>query len=131
MFELTKQGEQLSLKDVWTNPQSGYMSSPVLIDGHIYLHLQNTRFACIDAKSGKTTWTTKSFGKYWSMVAQGSQILALDERGELLLIRANPKQFELVSSRKVCSDSAWAHLAVAGQQVFIRSLNSLIAFDWK
>ena len=38
------------------------------------------------------------YGKYWSLVANEGQILALDERGDLLLINANPKSFYLIDS---------------------------------
>jgi len=54
----------------------------------------------------------------------------LDEKGELLLIQANPDEFELLDRRQVGAD-AWAHLAVAGDTVFIRSLNAITAYRWK
>jgi len=114
----------------WTNKVQGYMSSPVVIDGHAFLHLKNQRFACIDLATGKQNWITRPYGKYWSMVSNGQSILALDQRGDLLLIKANPQAFELVESRHVSDKSTWAHLAVSGDQVFIRGLDSLMAFKW-
>ncbi len=79
---------------------SGYMSTPVVIDGHAYLHLQNQRFTCINLKTGERTWTSQAFGKYWSLVAQGDRMLALDQRGVLRLIKANPKKFDLLGEIK-------------------------------
>lgn len=108
----------------------GYMSSPVIIGDHVYLHLRNQRFACIEFATGKQTWRSKPMGKYCSMIANGDKILALDQRGDLLLIRANPAKFELLSSRKVGDDS-WAHLAIRKNQVFVRNLNELIVFQWE
>jgi hypothetical protein len=35
------------------------------------------------------------------MVAAGDRMLALDERGELLLFRANPEKFELLDRKKM------------------------------
>ena len=115
----------------WENKSQGYMSSPVVIGSHAYLHLRNQRFTCIDLATGKETWTTKPYGQYWSMVAQGDRILALDERGELLIIRANPGKFELLDSRKISEASTWAHLAVCGDEVFIRELNAIAVYCWK
>ncbi len=115
----------------WENKTQGYMSSPVVIGSHAYLHLRNQRFTCIDLATGKETWTTKPYGQYWSMVAQGDRILALDERGQLLLIRANPEKFELLDSRKISDASTWAHLAVCGNEVFIRELNAMTVYSWK
>ncbi|REK24824.1 MAG: hypothetical protein DWQ42_12860 [Planctomycetota bacterium] len=107
------------------------MSSPVVYDGHVYLHLRNQWFICIDLASGETKWTTRPFGKYWSMVAAGEKILALDERGELLLIRANPEEFELLDRRQVSEESTWAHLAVCGENVYLRELEGLTAYRWR
>jgi outer membrane protein assembly factor BamB len=119
------------LREVWTNKVSGYMSSPVIVDGHLYLHLQSQRFTCIELATGASRWTTQPFGKYWSLVANGDKILALDERGELILIRANPEKFEQLDRRQISSDPTWAHLAVCGDEIFIRELNAMSAYRWR
>jgi outer membrane protein assembly factor BamB len=129
LFRVERAGDAWQVKEEWVNRFQGYMSSPVLIDGHLYLHMKNQRFACIDLSSGEERWVTEPFGKYWSMVANGKKILALDQRGELLLIRANPERFELLDSRKVADDS-WAHLAISDGEVFIRELNAMAAYKW-
>jgi outer membrane protein assembly factor BamB len=116
---------------VWRNKVQAYMSSPVVIDGHIYLHLRNQRFACINIESGKDVWITTPFGKYWSLIATGDHILALDERGELLLIHATPDKFELIDRREISTSPTWAHLAIAGEQIFIREQEAISVFNWK
>lgn len=130
-YELTQADGKMSVQQKWENKLQGYMSSPVLIDGYIYLHLRNRRFTCIEAETGEVKWTTQPFGEYWSMVAQGDRILALDERGELLMIRANPEKFDLLSQRKISSESAWAHLGNDGNQLFVRDLKNLTVYRWK
>jgi len=106
------------------------MPSPVVIAGHVYLHLQNQRFTCIELATGKTRWTSKPFGKYGSLVANGDKILALDDRGDLYLIRANPENFELLDSRKISEAATWAHLAVVNEDVVIRELNAVAVYRW-
>lgn len=131
MFDVKPGGSAMSLNDKWTNNTAAYMSSPVVIDGHIYMHLQNSRFTCVDAATGETKWTSSTFGKYWSMVTQGDKILALDQRGELLLINATPEKFDLVDRKKVSKQPTWAHLAVADDMIFIRELKAQAAYRWK
>ncbi len=97
-----------------------------------YLHLKNQRFTCVDLKTGQPKWTTpKTFGKYWSMVAQKDRILALDENGELLLIHATPEKFDLLDRRKLSTNDAWAHVAVVGDEVYVRDLQGLSVYRWK
>jgi len=106
------------------------MSSPVIMDGHVYLHLKNERFACLDAYDGTIRWTSSPVGKYWSMVRQGSRILALSNDGQLRLIEATPEEYRVLDEQKVADDS-WAHLGVQGEHVIVRSLNSLAVYRWK
>jgi outer membrane protein assembly factor BamB len=120
-----------SVSEQWSNNAAGYMSSPIVFEGHAYLHLGNKRFTCINLKTGARTWTSdRTFGAYCSMVAQGNRILALDQRGTLLLIAANPKKFELLDSQEVSKSETWAHLAVVGDELFVRDLKGLSVFRW-
>lgn len=114
----------------WKVQAQAYMSSPVIVDGHAYLHLKNQRFACIDLEQGEQKWRTKPFGKYWSMVAADNRILALDENGTLRLIAADPEEFRLIDERKVSQAPAWAHLAIVGDELFVRELEALAAYRW-
>ncbi|MBX9680456.1 MAG: PQQ-binding-like beta-propeller repeat protein [Gemmataceae bacterium] len=119
------------VETAWTNKLQAYMSSPIIHDGHAYVHLRNQTAACIDLKTGETKWnTSERFGQYWSMVASGDRILALDERGMLFSFRATPEKFDLIDRHEVTKTSSWAHLAVSGDEVFVRSLDKLHAFRW-
>ncbi len=67
LFGLGKAEGTWRVHEKWVNRFQGYMSSPVVIDGYLYLHMKNQRFACIDLASGRERWVTKPYGKYWSM----------------------------------------------------------------
>ncbi len=131
LIDITKDDAGWHAKERWSHKSEGYMSSPVIIDHYAYLHLRNQRFMCLDLKTGEAKWTSTPFGKYWSMIASGDRILALDARGELLLLRANPEKFELIERRKLTDQQTWAHLAVAGNQLAVRELNAVSFYDWK
>ena len=131
VINITEKEKKLVAKRSWDHPTQGYMSNPVLFDGHAYVHLKNQRITCFELSSGAKKWpTTERFGKYWSMVSQGARILALDQKGVLYLIRATPEKFDLLSSFKVSESDTWAHLAVAGDQLFIRARDGLSAWKW-
>ena len=96
------------------------MSSPVVIDDYVYMHLGNTRVECIDLKSSRSTWRSeRRFGKHWSMVWRDDQILALDSDDVLFLMVANPKCFELRSERIIAEQETWGYLAVSGNDLFV------------
>ncbi len=118
------------VKETWRNQAKGYMSTPVVHGGMAYLHLGNQRFTCIDLKTGVSRWTSQPFGRYWSMVLRGDKILALDEDGTVHLLRAHVERFELLDSKEVRKSEALGHVAVAGNEVFIRELTAITAYRW-
>jgi len=130
-FEVSQVEGSFRVREIWATRAEGYMSSPVLVDGHLYLHLRNRRFTCINWDSGEVTWeSNKKFGEYWSVVSNGKRILALDEDRQLYLIGVNPKQFELIGTHEVAESETWAHLAVSGHDLFVRDLDGITAFRW-
>jgi len=120
-----------SVSERWSNKAEAYMSSPVVIGDFLYAHLKNQRAACFNLNTGEETWRTRPYGKYWSMITNGQQILALDETGKLFLINANPEKFDLVDSREVSDQECWAHIALTNSQLFIRDLTSISMWTWQ
>jgi len=132
LYKISKNDSGFSVNEVWENKLQGYMSTPVVINGFAYMHLQNQRFTCVDLSNGETKWTSpKSFGKYWSLIAYKNRILALDQKGILYLIEADPKEFKVLDTREITENESWAHLAISGDQIFIRDLKTLSVFQWK
>lgn len=110
----------------------GYMSTPVIVGGHAYFLGRDQTLACVNVKDGKEAWRSdKRYGQYWSLVANGDKILALDQKGILYLLKANPKEMEILAERKVADAESWAHLAVCGDEIIIRDLTGLTAWKWK
>jgi outer membrane protein assembly factor BamB len=126
--EARKPGELL-----WRQSTAGYLSSPVVRDGHAYLHLYNQRFACLDLATGKQKWHTKPLGTYWSMVMQGDKVLTLSERGVLRMFAVSPTACDALGEVEFKDEngkprSTWAHLAVVGREVYVRDLTGLSAY---
>ncbi len=131
-FEVAKSDAGFVVNEKWTAASKAYMSSPVVIGDNAYLHLQNKRVASINLKSGETNWVSKQrFGSYWSMVANGDKILALDSKGKLILIHANPEKFDIVGEAKLQTNDSWAHLAVVGDRIFVRGIDSMAVYQWQ
>lgn len=129
-YSVEESGDGWSARESWTYKGQAYMSSPVVVDDHAYLHLGNGRLTCLNLRTGEATWTSLPMGKYWSMAVQGDKILALNEAGTLYLLRANPAELEILDSREVSSQETWGHIAVSGEGIFVRELKGIAAFRW-
>jgi outer membrane protein assembly factor BamB len=131
-FQVSRTGGEYRVSELWSHKAQGYMSTPVVINGVAYQHLRSQRFTAMEVLTGRERWTaSEGFGKYLSLVAQNDRILALDQRGILFLLRANPEQFELLDQRRLTKAETWAHLAVDRDQLFVRELNALVAYQWR
>ncbi|TWU62409.1 outer membrane biogenesis protein BamB [Crateriforma conspicua] len=118
-----------TVNEVWSQKTQGYMSSPVVIDGNVYLHLKNQRFTCLDLQDGSIRWTSRPIGDYCSLVHNDRQILSLANDGVLRLIEPTSDEFRVVDTAQVATD-AWAHLAVRDDLVVVRDLKSLRLYRW-
>jgi outer membrane protein assembly factor BamB len=128
LFQIKQVDGKFTSTELWKNKVKGYMSTPVRIGDHIYLHLQNQRVTCLNLVNGENPWTTEPFGTYWSMAVRKDKILALDDRGQLLLVKASPAKFELLDSREISTSPTWGHIAVAGDEIFVRELTGITAY---
>jgi len=132
LFDLKKGSNGYTISESWRDKKSqGYMSTPVVIADNIYFHRRDQRFSCLDPKAKNILWRSPVFGQYCSLVSDGKEILALNQKGELLLFEAKPEGFNLLDRRKIAEQETWGHVAVAGDQLFIRELKAITAFRWK
>ena len=122
-------------KDEWTAERlyrTGYFgcatSTPIHHDGHLYGLHRAGRLACLDARTGKTTWKTRRFNEHASFIAIGNQALALGEEGDLILFELNPSEFRLLKEWKA-GEYTWSHPALGAGMFFIRDREELVAVE--
>ena len=131
LFKVKSAGGAYETENGWSFKYEGNMTTPVVVAGRAYLLGKDRRAICIDLATGQETWRSEQrFGEYWSLVANGDKILALDNRGILILLKANANEFEILDQRKVADAETWAHLAVCRDEIVVRDLNGLTVWTW-
>lgn len=65
-YDIKRDEGNWTVSESWRDKGQAYMSSPIVIDDHAYMHLGNGRLSCLDLRTGEQTWRTSSMGKYWS-----------------------------------------------------------------
>jgi len=115
--------------EVWQNADVPmYMSSPVAFGGYLYglTHRNRGQFYCLDVKTGKTMWTTKGReGENAAMLTAGDLVFAMTTEGELVVMRANPNQFEAVKRYTVADSAVWAHPVLIGSGLVVKDVETL------
>lgn len=130
-WSVTRTADRWRVKEEWNLKIEGYMSTPVVVGGHAYLHTRGQRLVCVDLASGAKRWESEQkFGKYMSLVAQGDRVLALDQRGVLVMFCADPGGFLMSGERKLGEAESWAHLAVDGADLVVREQEGVSLWSW-
>ncbi len=130
-WTVARDGDAWKVKEAWSLKAEGYMSTPVVVEGHAYLHTRAQRLICVELATGRKRWESEQkFGKYQSLVAQGRRILALDERGILYLFAADPERLRVLGETRLTQGETWAHLAVEGEDLVVRELKAVSRWTW-
>lgn len=115
--------------DVWQNADVPmYMSTAVESGGYIYglTHRSRGQYFCVDARSGKTMWTTRGReGENAALLTSGGFVMAMTTEGELVVFRSNPTQFDLVKRYTLAESPVWAHPAPAGSGIVVKDEQTL------
>ena len=128
-FRVANRGGSWSFEDVWTNNDVTMdMSTGVLIGAAVYgFSARNSgQFFAIDANTGQTLWLSEPRqGDNAAIVRAGDLWFALETDAELVVARANAKQFEIVKRYTVADSATWAQPVLSGQRVFVKDVSNI------
>jgi len=128
-FRILKQGKQWTTENVWENSDvSLYMSNAVLVrDALCGMSNRNSgQFFCLDAKSGKTLWTSEPRQATNAAVVRAGDVwFALQDDGELIVLRGTASAFEPVKRYTVADSATWAQPVIAGNRIYVKDVADL------
>ncbi len=102
--------------------------NPILIGDYLYGNSKG-RLVCMDMKTGESVWDSAGLGN-GTLIAAGSHLIALTEKGELLIIDANPTKYTELSRTKVLESACWAHPTLVNGRLYCHTLEGeLVCLD--
>ena len=131
-LRVVEEGGKLSASRLWANDREAmFMSSPVRCGDHIYGLASRGKgtLVCLALADGRTAWSSpKGMGEYVSIVRVDDKLLALTTKGDLLLVAADPSAHKELGRSHVTDRPVWAHLAVAGDRIWVKDKTHLAGF---
>ena len=114
---------------MWENKSMGTkLSASVLVGDYLY-GFDDSKLKCIDL-DGKERWRKRGLGMGALMAADG-RLLVASEKGELLIVAAEPDKYVELSSRRVfTSGVCWTNPVLSKGRVYLRNaLGRLVCLD--
>lgn len=140
MLKLSKRGRGVRFKTVWALEGREFQvkhGGMTLVDGYIYAGHGNGAGmpVCVQMKTGKIMWgpeRAKGSGEA-SFIYADDHLVVRREDGTVMLIRANPKKFDLVHSFKpeFQQGKSWAHPVIANGKLYLREQDRLMCYRLK
>ena len=63
------------------------------------------------------------------LLPEADQLLVLTETGEVVVLRANPKELEELARTKVLSDKTWNHPVLVGNRLYVRNAEEAVCLE--
>ena len=87
-------------------------------------------FACVDGSTGERKWKRGRYGfGQVVLLPEAGQLLVSTEKGEVVLIRANPESHEELGRISAVEGKTWNHPIVVENRLFIRNGKSAVCFQ--
>lgn len=105
---------------VWENRNMrNHFNSCVLWEGHLY-GVDETELRCIVWETGEVKWGDRKFGKGSLMLADG-KLIALSEKGELIVAPATPTEFKPLARAQVIGGKCWTTPVLSNGRIYCRN----------
>jgi outer membrane protein assembly factor BamB len=121
--KVEKSDAGLTAKELWNNSENAVQfNTPVVARGLVFGISDRDNLFCIDARTGKTAWTTPLRGRrgYGSVVDAGAVLFALTPGSDLIVFRPDAKEFKEVARYKVTDNAVYAYPVIAGNRIFVK-----------
>ena len=121
-------------EELWRKDEvlSNHYNTSVLHASHLYgidgRQEQGARLRCVELETGKIRWTREQFGCASLILAEG-HLLALTDRGELMLVEATPDAYREKARVSVLGKGSRAQIALAHGRLYARDGQRLVCWN--
>lgn len=121
MLSVQQEGGEWQIDTLWNSAQvlRTKFTNCVVQNGFAY-GLSDGILECVDLSNGKRQWKKGRY-RQGQLMLVGEQLLISSEAGEIVLVNANPEQYQELAKMDVIGDVTWNPIALSGDRVLIRN----------
>jgi len=127
-LSFTHTKDEWNIKDVWTSKGlKPYFNDFIVHKGHAY-GFDGLTIGCVTLEDGKRKWRGGRYGGQLILLADQDILLVLSEKGDLVLVSANPDKFTELTRYPALKGKTWNHPVVVNDVLVVRNSQEMIAF---
>jgi outer membrane protein assembly factor BamB len=129
-LDLVREGGKLTGRERWASrSMKSDFSDYVAHDGYLY-GFDISIFACVDLETGERRWKGGRYGHgQVLLLPDAGQLLVVAENGDLVLVRANPKEHDEIARMKVLNGKTWNHPVLVGGRLYLRNSEEAVGLE--
>ena len=134
-YRIEPKGNGWTATQAWHNTDVPmYLSSPVTDGNYVYGYSSKRKgqLFCLDATSGRVTWTTDGRGGInAAILSAGPNLVILTTDGNLLVVKRDPAKYEELRRYDVSDSETWAQPVLLKDRILIRDASSISLWSLK
>jgi len=132
-LRIEKSGTDFTVRELWRNEEvNPQYCTPVLKNDLLYGLSKRRHLYCIDAATGKTSWTDPGRSdSYGAMIDAGTVILSLPGNSELIVFAPEREEYRELARYEVSDSPTYAHPVIAGELIYIKDKETLTAWTFR
>ncbi len=141
LLRIRREGEVAKAEIVYRNKvMKNHHSGVILMDGHVYGCSDPQGWLCQEIETGKAVWEDRQFFGKGSMTwADGHLYCYTEDRGDVALVKATPRQWQKVSQFSIPEKTKiarkqgkiWTPPVIAHGRLYLRDNDLIFCYDIK
>jgi outer membrane protein assembly factor BamB len=131
LLEVGRKGDTWKVETSWEssglNPE---FPDFVVHKGHAY-GFDGATFCCVELGEGNRRWRKGRYGRGQVVLLAEQELLVVTEKGEMILVPANPNGHEELDRFQALNSKTWAPPVVVNGQVYLRNGKEMVCYDLK
>ncbi len=135
LCRIRKTAGGMEAEEVWRKPNQlfNHWSTPICRNGYLYGMFSFKEHGkgplkCVELLTGKEMWSKDGYGP-GNVILAGDLILAITDRGELVLVEPTPSAYKEIVRADVLDGKCWSTPILSNGHIFARSTKEAVCLD--
>jgi outer membrane protein assembly factor BamB len=130
LVNVTQEDDQWRVAEVWSTTEMRPEFPDFVVHGDHAYGFDGAIFCCLDLDSGKRCWKGGRYGRGQVMLLpEQSLLLVVTEKGEVLLLAADPARHRELGRFRALAGKTWNHPVIAHGCLYVRNDEEMACFE--